>query len=700
MTNTHLTLASPAPSGSGLALWSVPADSLFNFNFDEPLNAHPDDIKNVWPSTKIPSFESSDRIFSYESLPQRSIRLAKITRPGRIDFKVFSIDTINCRYVAVSYCWGCTNSSSQHHVIEHVDGRSVRVSKPVAAIIGRVLDRYTEAIIWIDSICIDQGNSYEKSHQVALMSEIYSKAAKTLVWLGEADTYTQIAFEAIDEQFIHTKPFRKDLSESIANLHPGFQLLDTGHIPLREEQVQALGHLLALPWFNRIWIFQEIILSHKAVFWCGNLETHGLKLKSVVSELPNLFSGPEFYRLLCDNGTTFNAWDHLRPELRRSLPTYHGLIPPSGFLNVPLFSRMQQYMKVSPTGARYLKVELSSLVGITTIFDATDPRDKLFALVSLARSELPIDYSLSTQQVLIKSMKYLLLNEGSAIHLLGLAGWCFNTPFDLPTWVPDLSSCRRLTTWSMKDTFSAGCANGENSTSESHRGVKIDDIENILTLRGLVVDTVSSVYSPAAEAFDEKSLHRLHLDRSSWAYRDTMLLLLLDFMFSIAPYPNGEQMSDVVRETMTAARVRPGTQKSEYMEGFKTWLRHIKRLDVLETRLKTDIQAVSAETEKPPSPPDDESTMALFNEAITNCSIGERRWPFWTRGGYLGIGLNGIQVGDKICLFQFAHVPYVIRADSTGSHPGTYSLVCESYIHGLMDGELMSETKLENISLR
>jgi hypothetical protein len=37
---------------------------------------------------------------------------------------------------------------------------------------------------WYDTLCINQDNMEERSSQVQIMDSIYSKAARTLVWLG------------------------------------------------------------------------------------------------------------------------------------------------------------------------------------------------------------------------------------------------------------------------------------------------------------------------------------------------------------------------------------------------------------------------------------------------------------------------------------------------------------------------------------
>jgi hypothetical protein len=41
--------------------------------------------------------------------------------------------------------------------------------------------------LWVDAICINQDDMDERSRQVSIMSEIYSKASQVVVWLGERE---------------------------------------------------------------------------------------------------------------------------------------------------------------------------------------------------------------------------------------------------------------------------------------------------------------------------------------------------------------------------------------------------------------------------------------------------------------------------------------------------------------------------------
>ena len=51
------------------------------------------------------------------------------------------------------------------------------------------------APFWTDGICINQANEKEKEDQIALMAEIYAKASRVVVWLGEAKDDSDRALE-------------------------------------------------------------------------------------------------------------------------------------------------------------------------------------------------------------------------------------------------------------------------------------------------------------------------------------------------------------------------------------------------------------------------------------------------------------------------------------------------------------------------
>ena len=65
-----------------------------------------------------------------------------------------------------------------------------------------------------------------------------------------------------------------------------------------------------------------------------------------------------------------------------------------------------------------------------------------------------------------------------------------------------------------------------------------------------------------------------------------------------------------------------------------------------------------------------------------------------TSNGYLGRVVYGSVIGDKICMFFGASVPFVLRERDDGG----FMFVGEAYVHGLMDGEALKEFDIENIT--
>lgn len=78
---------------------------------------------------------------------------------------------------------------------------------------------------------------------------------------------------------------------------------------------------------------------------------------------------------------------------------------------------------------------------------------------------------------------------------------------------------------------------------------------------------------------------------------------------------------------------------------------------------------------------------------------GILRKLFVTQRGYVGLALNGVRVGDEVRLVHGAGVPFITRpcptdvmgtTSSAEGAPVQRQLVCEAYIHGIMNGEAIS----------
>lgn len=113
---------------------------------------------------------------------RREIRLVQIELGLKLD-KVRCTLVEGCwdssSYEAPSYVWGTKSSVMQ------VNGKDPSTTSSLYKVITHLRDTHSTRTLWIDALCINQKDEKEKSEQVQQMREIYARARRTVVWLGE-----------------------------------------------------------------------------------------------------------------------------------------------------------------------------------------------------------------------------------------------------------------------------------------------------------------------------------------------------------------------------------------------------------------------------------------------------------------------------------------------------------------------------------
>jgi len=188
--------------------------------------------------------------YCYSPLSQPdSIRLLRLlpkeTDPTNLrcelfEYSLHKTERLCHLYEAVSYVWGSTDDLQP--II--VDNCSLEVTRNLHKLLLRLRDDSFPRTLWVDAICIDQDKENngskeykEKESQIRLMAEIYAKANRVIVWLGNAGDESNLALDAI--QFAcktSTTPSDAKLSE---------------------QSKQAISRLLQERWFRRIWVRRQ-----------------------------------------------------------------------------------------------------------------------------------------------------------------------------------------------------------------------------------------------------------------------------------------------------------------------------------------------------------------------------------------------------------------------------------------------------------
>ncbi|KAK5627368.1 hypothetical protein RRF57_003083 [Xylaria bambusicola] len=252
-------------------------------------------------------------------------------------------------------------------------------------------DRKERGALWIDALCIDQGNTAERAAQVAMMGRVFSSARRVMVWLGPSTPETHEAFRF---------PAGWD---SVSDI-------DIDDVRTGIESV--LSAILARPWFRRIWVVQEAALNRSVQVVCGGDSTDVGALQSCVLAV---------WKFVVD-------WDPFDVK-----PVVLGL----------LFAICDEFLE-------YGSVRIERLLQQAYCCDCTDKQDAVFAFLGLVDKKLALpapDYTVSIGDepeyaAVVDCVYYdtavALLCHGRSLDSLALAGVALNHRNGVPSWVPDL----------------------------------------------------------------------------------------------------------------------------------------------------------------------------------------------------------------------------------------------------------------------
>ena len=145
---------------------------------------------------------------------------------------------------------------------------SLDVSRNLAVALQHLRYQHEPRLIWVGAICINQQNLYERSAQVERMGDIYRSARQTTVWLGSEEDDSCLAIETL---YHLASKFTVDWSTltilAIGENRDDVDQDDT--LPVDTKQLSGIKRLLERPWFERLWVWQEVRLARSAVVVCG-----------------------------------------------------------------------------------------------------------------------------------------------------------------------------------------------------------------------------------------------------------------------------------------------------------------------------------------------------------------------------------------------------------------------------------------------
>ncbi|KAK3319109.1 heterokaryon incompatibility protein-domain-containing protein [Apodospora peruviana] len=239
-------------------------------------------------------------------------------------------------------------------------------------------------MVWVDALCINQANLPERGQQVAKMARIYENCMRAIVYLG-----SDIVLPLSRGDFPTRSRLLELASGSVAPKLPAHCKL-AGRLSLAE--------VLARQYFSRVWVIQELLLSRQTVIRIGDV----------------------------DFWTDSTPWG-TSGEQKANLESMQA--PWVRFLAQKTFTA-------------------TSIVGVlqtTAASKASDPRDKIFGLLSLVylndteRRQWQPDYSIPPAHIFTGFFAHCIVNLQKLVFLFSSVG-TDSAPSSSPSWVPDWST--------------------------------------------------------------------------------------------------------------------------------------------------------------------------------------------------------------------------------------------------------------------
>ena len=309
---------------------------------------------------------------SIEGHPSDSIRLLAI-RPnvgGQVLQCRFSIARLseNPDFVALSYVWGGLPPTEEMEL----GGKRFYIRRNLWELLSHVRRPKSLMIVWVDAVCINQDDIPERNSQVGLMSQIFGVATLVIAWLGEAKTNAGrvlLPYVKPSGKFKASCLFLSDINACWRE----FQ----SRSPERRRTIlrawDAILELCQLDYWTRKWIIQEVVLARNVVICYGTVKIPWLLFSMWVNTIrgveKDMIGDPDPY--YNDDNIFF-----LNGELRH-LKVIEGCA----------VGIMSFYMHSKHGGDAFHKKPLEALIPEFQNTCCSDPRDSIYALLSLANDQ-------------------------------------------------------------------------------------------------------------------------------------------------------------------------------------------------------------------------------------------------------------------------------------------------------------------------
>ena len=593
-------------------------------------------------------------------------------------------------YTAISYVWGDPDVTES--IV--IDGNVTQITTNLAAALRQIRTsilpkarsngrRVIPKFIWADALCINQVDLEERNHQVQLMASVYKSASLVVAWLGRSTPELLLAIRWIN--ILGSGLKRNGLHLDWAGHLDALWNLDDPN-----DVWYSIGVMFRNPFWSRIWVLQELAFARKLWFLCGHAICSYEHMENVAAIHRKVRAGtvgtPKFL------GSDIASWLYVDKLCQTN--------------DLKLLDLLHKI--------RYSAQRTMSLADIafTLKFQASDPRDKLYALIGLLSIDISPDYSISPRElysefarssIRLKHLDFVLQYSGLGIRTS-------NNLFNLPSYVPDLfgmSIAHELSVFSSSPgIYQANTALPVSSPMHTTRVLE----DKVLSCIGCKIGTINAtILEPTKEngILDLYALCRTILDGP---YNTSLppLQAIFRVLFQDMLLPTYQDASNLDKsifrflwmvlfgslddDELTASNSVEirwemlGIQSTTYLElcNFLAAQFSIRIEDIpqIPSSSASIFQILVGQAGEP-------GDIWLQRNRISDIFSENQRRLFHSSDGYLGLGPRNTLPGDVLCVLKDCNVPVILRPTENGYYQHV-SLCC---VAGIMDGEAAEMVK-------
>ncbi|OCK79012.1 hypothetical protein K432DRAFT_435624 [Lepidopterella palustris CBS 459.81] len=697
------------------------------------------------------------KIYTPLSKAKREIRVVKVfpdldpTYGIRCELSVVSLDAKPV-YKALSYTWGNPNDS----VPITLNGQRFPVTRNLKKALERLRTLDTETPIWIDAICINQVDSDERMHQVQMMRVIFESPSEVIIWLG--DLHTLPGDELWDTGCFDWRGDESDIpsinsiiefTDALADTYPqksdprsanplmfglcvmrllagDVHLADIPllrNIHLRQQCLAAFSNLVMQPWWNRIWVVQEVILPSRVTIVFGR------------------FKAP--LRMYADASSNLE---------RHKSSCCAGIIPADDRAASSVDDFCRKMLTIVESGNLWRKRDGITLLTLLRLYypkDATDARDKIYGLLGLvtdwgnskaiapnytitaselyqevAQQSVAISGTLSILTFRTERMYHRMLQDINSVknnviyhkrttdssnptekylhrslHEKFKSSIPDPVELDIPSWVPDWETINekgfeRQTAERINRAFlfNACASRPAPPAPVLHTASPVLKRTRVLAVSGVRVGVVEKIDFPYLVA----SSQALSVDKISLPSNPGDL--------TSTPYVGGGDTYTALWRTLVADSFflhssrgaagldgramfrRASSADLPAIQAWRRWLSRQKSIGIHKAPVLKDFENA------------EEHALVSNTDRAVRSAVLQRSY-FVTNTGYMGLG-GGAQPGDEVWVLMGARTPQVLRPVGSVGVEGVgerevWINVGEAYVQGVMDGEVVKGENAE-----